>query len=169
MRRHSRAVGGAAFQHLVDRQVAIVHFQNQHAQRRGVDRLGDTLGFTALRGRLPMAVFKLIFHDGVADLPAYRYRVRRLVDPGRVRGAPRLLVSGRLTFQDASGRTSRTDTGCVGYDTDGFPLFVGLGPAASESTDASDDFLADLTNQGLRGPLTQNPVTGPPTGEHPVR
>ena len=50
----------------------------------------------------------------------------------------------------------------MGYDTDGFPLFVGLGPAASESTDAWDDFLADLTNLGLRGPLTQNPDPVPP-------
>jgi putative transposase len=40
-----------------------------------------------------------------------------------------------------------------GIDTDGKPVFVGLGPAASESTDAWDDFLADLTRRGLRGPL----------------
>jgi putative transposase len=40
-----------------------------------------------------------------------------------------------------------------GIDTDGKPVFVGLAPAASESTDAWDDFLADLTNRGLRAPL----------------
>ena len=32
-------------------------------------------------------------------------------------------------------------------------MFVGLAPAASESTDAWDDFLADLVGRGLRGPL----------------
>ena len=40
-----------------------------------------------------------------------------------------------------------------GIDTDGKPVFVGLAPAASESTDAWDDFLADLTQRGLRAPL----------------
>src|SRR5512132_1847682 len=40
-----------------------------------------------------------------------------------------------------------------GIDTDGKPVFVGLAPAASESTDAWDDFLADLTHRGLRAPL----------------
>jgi transposase-like protein len=40
-----------------------------------------------------------------------------------------------------------------GIDTDGRPVFVGLAPAASESTDAWDDFLADLTHRGLRPPL----------------
>ncbi len=40
-----------------------------------------------------------------------------------------------------------------GIDTDGQPVFVGLAPAASESTDAWDDFLADLCHRGLRPPL----------------
>jgi putative transposase len=40
-----------------------------------------------------------------------------------------------------------------GINTDGKPVFVGLAPAASESTDAWDDFLADLTERGLRAPL----------------
>jgi transposase-like protein len=40
-----------------------------------------------------------------------------------------------------------------GIDTDGKPVFVGLAPAASESTDAWDDFLADLVGRGLRAPL----------------
>lgn len=40
-----------------------------------------------------------------------------------------------------------------GIDTDGRPVFVGLAPAASESTDAWDDFLADLRARGLRAPL----------------
>ena len=40
-----------------------------------------------------------------------------------------------------------------GIDTDGKPVFIGLAPAASESTDAWDDFLADLTERGLRAPL----------------
>lgn len=40
-----------------------------------------------------------------------------------------------------------------GIDTDGRPVFVGLAPAAAESTDAWDDFLADLKQRGLRPPL----------------
>ncbi len=40
-----------------------------------------------------------------------------------------------------------------GIDTDGKPVFVGLAPAAGESTDAWDDFLADLKARGLRSPL----------------
>jgi putative transposase len=40
-----------------------------------------------------------------------------------------------------------------GIDVDGGPVFVGLAPAAAESTDAWDDFLADLTGRGLRPPL----------------
>lgn len=40
-----------------------------------------------------------------------------------------------------------------GITTDGKPVFVGLAPAAAESTDAWDDFLADLTERGLRAPL----------------
>jgi putative transposase len=40
-----------------------------------------------------------------------------------------------------------------GIDTNGKPVFVGLAPASSESTDAWDDFLADLTHRGLRAPL----------------
>ena len=40
-----------------------------------------------------------------------------------------------------------------GIDTDGKPVLVGLAPASSESTDAWDDFLADLVGRGLRAPL----------------
>jgi putative transposase len=40
-----------------------------------------------------------------------------------------------------------------GIDTDGKPVFVGLAPASSESTDAWDDFLADLVGRGLGPPL----------------
>jgi transposase-like protein len=40
-----------------------------------------------------------------------------------------------------------------GITTDGKPVFVGLGPASSESTDAWDDFLADLVGRGLGAPL----------------
>jgi putative transposase len=40
-----------------------------------------------------------------------------------------------------------------GIDVDGKPVLVGLAPAAAESTDAWDDFLADLTERGLRAPL----------------
>jgi transposase-like protein len=40
-----------------------------------------------------------------------------------------------------------------GIDTCGKPVFVGLAPASSESTDAWDDFLADLVGRGLGPPL----------------
>jgi transposase-like protein len=40
-----------------------------------------------------------------------------------------------------------------GIDVDGKPVFVGLAPAASKSTDAWDDFLADLVGRGLGAPL----------------
>jgi transposase-like protein len=40
-----------------------------------------------------------------------------------------------------------------GIDTDGRPVLVGLAPASSESTDAWDDFIADLKGRGLRPPL----------------
>ena len=40
-----------------------------------------------------------------------------------------------------------------GIDTNGKPVFVGLAPASSESTDAWDDFLAGLVGRGLRAPL----------------
>src|SRR5664280_3623422 len=40
-----------------------------------------------------------------------------------------------------------------GIDTDGQPVFVGLGPAASESGDAWGGFLTDLGARGLRCPL----------------
>jgi putative transposase len=40
-----------------------------------------------------------------------------------------------------------------GIDVDGKPVFVGLAPAAAESTDAWDDFLADLVGRGLGAPL----------------
>ena len=40
-----------------------------------------------------------------------------------------------------------------GIDTCSKPVFVGLGPTAAESTDAWDEFLADLAARGLRAPL----------------
>jgi putative transposase len=40
-----------------------------------------------------------------------------------------------------------------GIDTAGKPVFVGLAPAAGESADAWDHFLADLCGRGLRSPL----------------
>jgi transposase-like protein len=41
----------------------------------------------------------------------------------------------------------------LGIDICGKPVLVGLAPAASESTDGWDDFLADLTQRGLQTPL----------------
>jgi putative transposase len=40
-----------------------------------------------------------------------------------------------------------------GIDVDGKPVLVGLAPASSESTDAWDDFLAELVDRGLGAPL----------------
>jgi len=40
-----------------------------------------------------------------------------------------------------------------GIDTAGAPVFVGLAPAAGESTDARSDFLANLRGRGLRCPI----------------
>ena len=56
-------------------------------------------------------------------------------------------------FKMHSGAPAEPVLAAWGITTDGKPVFVGLGPAASESTDAWDDFLADLTSRGLRAPL----------------
>ena len=40
-----------------------------------------------------------------------------------------------------------------GIDVDGHPVFLGLGPGATESTDAWRGFLEDLTDRGLGAPL----------------
>lgn len=40
-----------------------------------------------------------------------------------------------------------------GITTDGKPVFVGLAAAASEFTDACEDFLTTLLGRGLRAPL----------------
>jgi putative transposase len=40
-----------------------------------------------------------------------------------------------------------------GIDTDGKPVFLGLGPGATESTDAWRGFLQDMTDRGLGAPL----------------
>jgi putative transposase len=45
-------------------------------------------------------------------------------------------------LQAAPRRTRRTRARRLGIDVDGKPVFVGLAPAGSESTDAWDDFLA---------------------------
>jgi putative transposase len=53
-----------------------------------------------------------------------------------------------------------------GIDVDGKPVFVGLAPASSESTDAWDDFLADLKERGLGAPLLGS-ATAPPGSSAP--
>ena len=53
-----------------------------------------------------------------------------------------------------------------GIDTDGKPVLVGLAPAASESADAWDDFLADLRERGLGVPLLAL-ATAPPGSPGP--
>jgi putative transposase len=53
-----------------------------------------------------------------------------------------------------------------GIDVDGHPVFLGLGPGATESTDAWRGFLQDLGDRGLGAPLLvisdsrQGPVHG---------
>ena len=56
-------------------------------------------------------------------------------------------------FKMHAGAPAEPVLAAWGIDTDGKPVFVGLAPAASESTDAWDDFLADLKQRGLRAPL----------------
>jgi putative transposase len=56
-------------------------------------------------------------------------------------------------FKMHAGAPAEPVLAAWGIDTDGKPVFVGLAPAASESTDAWDDFLADLRGRGLRAPL----------------
>jgi transposase-like protein len=56
-------------------------------------------------------------------------------------------------FRMHAGAPAEPVLAAWGIDTDGRPVFVGLAPAASESTDAWDDFLADLKGRGLRAPL----------------
>jgi putative transposase len=56
-------------------------------------------------------------------------------------------------FKMHAGAPAEPVLAAWGIDVDGKPVFVGLAPAASESTDAWDDFLADLTERGLRAPL----------------
>jgi transposase-like protein len=56
-------------------------------------------------------------------------------------------------FKIHSGAPAEPVLAAWGIDTDGKPVLVGLAPASSESTDAWDDFLADLTHRGLPAPL----------------
>jgi putative transposase len=56
-------------------------------------------------------------------------------------------------FRMHAGAPAEPVLAAWGIDVDGKPVFVGLAPAASESTDTWDDFLADLIDRGLRAPL----------------
>ena len=56
-------------------------------------------------------------------------------------------------FKTHPGAPAEPVLAAWGIDVDGKPVFVGLTPAASESTDAWDDFLADLIGRGLGAPL----------------
>jgi putative transposase len=56
-------------------------------------------------------------------------------------------------FRMHAGAPAEPVLAAWGIDVDGKPVFVGLAPAVSESTDAWDDFLADLKGRGLRAPL----------------
>ena len=56
-------------------------------------------------------------------------------------------------FKMHAGAPAEPVLAAWGIDVDGKPVLVGLAPAASESTDAWDDFLTDLKERGLRAPL----------------
>jgi transposase-like protein len=79
------------------------------------------------------------------------FEARRHRDLGAVR-LDYLFLDGSH-FKMHPGAPAEPVLAAWGIDTDGKPVFVGLAPAASESTDAWDDFLADLKQRGLRAPL----------------
>jgi putative transposase len=56
-------------------------------------------------------------------------------------------------FRMHTGAKAEPVLAAWGIDTDGKPVFVALGPAAAESTDAWEGFLGDLIDRGLRPPL----------------
>ncbi|GAA4205014.1 hypothetical protein GCM10022252_64880 [Streptosporangium oxazolinicum] len=56
-------------------------------------------------------------------------------------------------FKMHDGQRAEPVLAAWGITTDGKPLFVGLAPAAAESTDAWHDFLTGLAGRGLRPPL----------------
>ncbi|GGT09216.1 IS256 family transposase [Planobispora rosea] len=56
-------------------------------------------------------------------------------------------------FKMHDGQRAEPVLAAWGITIDGKPIFVGLAPAAAESTDAWHDFLTDLTARGLRPPL----------------
>jgi transposase-like protein len=76
-------------------------------------------------------------------------------------------------FKMHAGAPAEPVLAAWGIDVDGRPVLVGLAPAASESTDAWDDFLADLTQRGLRAPLLGSATAlpgspAPSTGHSPT-
>lgn len=56
-------------------------------------------------------------------------------------------------FKMHDGQRAEPVLAAWGITTDGKPVFIGLSPAAAESTDAWHDFLTDLAERGLRPPL----------------
>jgi hypothetical protein len=94
-------------------------------------------------------------------VPVGCVRARQADGPDRCWRPRRDLSAVRLDylFLDAShfkmhpGAPAEPVLAAWGIDVDGKPVFVGLSPAGSESTDAWDDFLADLTGRGLHAPL----------------
>lgn len=56
-------------------------------------------------------------------------------------------------FKMHDGQRAEPVLAAWGITTDGKPVFIGLAPAAAESTDAWHDFLTDLAARGLRPPL----------------
>jgi putative transposase len=84
-------------------------------------------------------------------------RIRAELDAVKTRSLAEVRLD--YLFLDAShfrmhpGSPAEPVLAAWGIDTDGKPVFVGLGPAAAESTDAWDDCLGDLLDRGLRPPL----------------
>jgi hypothetical protein len=84
-------------------------------------------------------------------------RIRTEFDAWKTRGLSEvrldyLFVDGSH-FKMHPGAPAEPVLAAWGIDTDGKPVLVGLAPASSESTDAWDDFLADLVARGLRAPV----------------
>jgi hypothetical protein len=91
--------------------------------------------------------------DGQPDLRTDQHRVHRLVDPQPADVELDYLYLDGTCFRYHPGARAEPVLVAYGITTTGGPVFLGLAPAASEGHDPWVDFLADLTNRGLRSPV----------------
>src|SRR5664280_1090660 len=148
----------AAGHHRGVRLAAVRDGGDAHQRARGLgDRLVRPRAVDPRRrggaGRRPRGAGQRVPVDGVADLRADQDRVRGLEPAAARRRHAGLPVSRRQPLSLPRQRRRRAGAGRLGIDTDGQPVFVGLGTAASESGDAWGGFLTDLGARGLRCPL----------------